>query len=462
LGNLSKNDLQKYSNEWEDSEEWFWRKRRETEKGKEYTSDKGQEDFFVWYWQIENLQEKAYKDYKEIDISLKEYFKSNNDIVSELENIDKYFNALKTLIEKHIKNDKINEVLNSIETGEINFTWFRNSDLNIVLPLIAYVKKFKNLAKYYEFVRRIRKNYFNRKRERDNFVDWRYIIKIINLSDTEEDVLKYKTEDDNAKIEKIKNVELKEWYNEDEQKKDVWKKDNKEEVEKWENDPDLMGDLTPLWNAGSKKEITFDNMKGIWENFILLYNCYEKEKSKDTPEYRVLSNYVRLYRLLLEENRIGHIFRRQGMKGAWFSSRVVDKNNANIYFKYLSLKDFTSLFNKDEKDILDEIKKGIKRLLPKEKIILSDNNFSVESHLKAWLLIKVLYAEKENVLLSFDDNNENNVNNVIASYEKCDDNKLNPGCPFSLGSSCIILVLISPRISLLFILKREVNFFDFK
>lgn len=72
----------------------------------------------------------------------------------------------------------------------------------------------------YEFVRRIHKNYFDKKRERGNFVDWRHIIQIIEFSETEEDVVHFETKNHEQNFKKIPNVNLNEWHNEDERKKE--------------------------------------------------------------------------------------------------------------------------------------------------------------------------------------------------------------------------------------------------
>jgi hypothetical protein len=206
-------------------------------------------------------------------------------------------------------------------------------------------------------------------------------------------------------------------------KKDVLKKDHKEDIELWEDNPDLMGDLTSLWKANEGNENSFENMNHIWKNFELFYNCYDKEKSKKNPE---LSNWVRLYRVLIEDGRLGGIYYCKGMKGAWFSRRSTN---------YLNNNDFMSLCQLKSDNLINELKYKVKKRIPKTDTKINDNNFSTESHLKLWLLIKVLNAQ--NKLLSFYDgrSTENGEGNGLASYDEYSKNKLNSNLPFTLGNS---------------------------
>jgi hypothetical protein len=427
-------ELDFYSNQWEDREEWFWQNETTTPK----TADGGMNDFFVWYWQIRLLQESSWKNKKKEKLNPRELFvkKPNIDETDDdkplvdswnesckPETLHQYFLALKKLLELS-KCSNIGVVLNTINPDAIDLNWFRKSDLHVVLPLIAYLVEFSNPKYFYEFVRRIRKNYFDKKRERSDFVDWRHIVQIIDFSKTENEVLTFETKGKNIAFKPISNVNLNEWYNEDEKNKDILKVKQKIIVEEWENHPDLMGDLSPLWNANSGRENNYENLLQIWEMFSNLYNCYDENWSKNDA---ILSNYVRLFRVLIEqEYRIGHINRTSGMVGAWFSKKNPNKKE-NDYFKYLENNYFLSLLKAT--DIISELKANVKTLLPKKDILLSDETFTAEKHLKAWFLIKTLNAARHNNLLSFYEENGE------ASYENCDDNKLNANLIFSLGNS---------------------------
>jgi hypothetical protein len=260
-------------------------------------------------------------------------------------------------------------------------------------------------------------------------VDWRHIIQIIGFSKTEEEVLYFETKNHEQNFKNISNVCLNEWYNEDEKKKDLLKKEYKNDIEHWEDNPDLMGDLTPLWEANEGRDNSFDNLKAIWENYELLYHCYNEEMSKNNPE---LSNWVRLYRTFNDSPRIGNISYTREMKGAWFSWA---NRNDNVYFEYLKNKEFLSLLLLEKDNLITDIKEKIRNKFPKEILLLNDDNFSSTNHLKAWMLIKVLYAKDK--LLAFWDGRITSYGdgNGLASYDSCERNKLRKELPFSLGNS---------------------------
>ncbi|MCL2650236.1 MAG: DUF262 domain-containing protein [Candidatus Azobacteroides sp.] len=439
LGNIAnETEQQKFSEQWEEREDWFWQNRTPQSK----TADGGVKDFFVWYWQIQLLQEQLYKNKKAIPLNPKDLFVKQPETTTEedespsiekwaessnLNTVHSYFQALKKLIEL-CKDIKISTVLKTIENAEINLAWFRKvskSNLHVVLPLIAYLQKFNEPTLFFEFVRRIRKNHFDKIRDyrKGNFVDWRHIVQIIEFSENEYNMLSFEIKKQEGKFKNIANVDLNEWYNEDEQKKDILKKIHKEDIEIWEDNPDLMGYLTPLWNANADRDDSYANMKHIWDNFELLYNCYDKNEAKKHPE---LCNWVRLYRILTESGRLGGIYRAAGMKGAWFSWKSDS---------YLNDKDFMSLCKLNNFDLINEIKNRVKSKIPKTDTAIDDTNFSAEQHLKLWLLTKVLHANAK--LLAFYDgrSTENGEGNGLASYDDCTKNKLNSDLPFTLGNS---------------------------
>ena len=442
IGNITdESSRKKASDEWEEREEWFWKNR----KKEEATSDAGMNQFFVWYWQIRFLQERTWKNKKSYPLNPRELFvkKPKTDDENEenpeidkweeslkTETIHNYFNAFKKLVEISSE-DRMAKVLKTIKNEDISTSWFRGADLHIVLPLIAYLNKFTKPQLFYEFVRRIRKNHFDEKRKRGNFVDWRHIIQIIEFSDIEEDVFLFKTKsNETIQFKNISNVELKEWYTKDEQSKNVLKQQYKLEIEHWEDHIDLMGDLTPLWEANESREYTYNNLKEVYDNFELLYNCYDEGKSEENP---ILSNYVRLYRALSEKERLTKPYNTSGMKGAWFS--WIDSND-NGYFSYLKDEYFLSLFRTEKGLILSSVKSKIKGILPQEVTFLNDENFNAINHLKIWLLIKVLKAEKDQKLLAFYDGRGGITNgNGFASYDDSSKNKLNKELPFSIGNS---------------------------
>jgi hypothetical protein len=429
LGNIENEKIRKeFSEQWEECEDWFWRNK--TLKSR--TADGGVKDFFEWYWQIRLLQERAYKDKKPIPLSPKDLFTRQPEVTtdeeespsvekwkesSNLDTVHNYFKALKKLIEL-CKNEKITSVLKTIEDGEINLAWFRKvskSKLHIVLPLIAYLQRFDNPSLFYEFVRRIRKNHFDKEREyrNINFIDWRHIVQIIEFSNNESEVLNYDTKANEGKFKKIPNVVLNEWYNEDEKNKDILKANYKEKVEEWEDNSDLRGDLTPLWTAAGG-ENNYAKMKQIWNNFEKLYLVMESEV--EGIKNKSLSNWFRMYRLL-EENyeRVGH---QSGVWGERTGARFSEKMN---YYLYSEPKILHSLSNSDMVQYFQNLVRKYFEISPlKEQHILYQ-----------WLFFKTLYAESVNKLITYHD-----YYCGIHCYENKDLNRLNDLLPFSLGN-CI-------------------------
>ena len=71
LGNpkLSAEQVQKYSEQWESREDWFWQNR-----GDDKTADKGMQDFFLWYWQIGLIQENSWVNDKKLPLNTRDLF----------------------------------------------------------------------------------------------------------------------------------------------------------------------------------------------------------------------------------------------------------------------------------------------------------------------------------------------------------------------------------------------------
>lgn len=214
LGNskLTKEQVQLYSDQWEDREEWFWNHR-----GTDTTSDNGMQVFFMWYWQIGLMQERAWVNEKPVPLNPRNLFISaptkmkestkevklsmeNYEKFRSLDNIEKYFKALTRLVEKISSDVELQTILHSIyrrqnkdialDNQENVWQWLRNADLDIVLPLIALLAEHPNTKQLTAFTRRIRRNYFDglwakdennvATRRGQNKMDWRYLIQIIN------------------------------------------------------------------------------------------------------------------------------------------------------------------------------------------------------------------------------------------------------------------------------------------
>ena len=181
---LSEQEIETYSDQWEEREEWFWQNR-----GKDNTADNGLNEFFIWYWQIGLMQEKAWKDGNPVSLNPRELFVSAPTKITEnaneiklsldnykkfcsLDNINKYFLALKELVDAIVDNGELRGILLSrhvkkkdsdISLSNTNsvWNWLRNCDLDIVLPLITLLAEHKDTQLLVPFTRRLRRNYFD-------------------------------------------------------------------------------------------------------------------------------------------------------------------------------------------------------------------------------------------------------------------------------------------------------------
>ena len=292
LGNsqLTKEQVQLYSDQWEDREEWFWNHR-----GTDTTSDNGMQVFFMWYWQIGLMQERAWVNEKPVPLNPRNLFISaptkmkestkevklsmeNYEKFRSLDNIEKYFKALTRLVEKISSDVKLQTILHSIyrrqnkdialDNQENVWQWLRNADLDIVLPLIALLAEHPNTKQLTAFTRRIRRNYFDglwakdennvATRRGQNKMDWRYLIQIINQVE-DKDLLNI--ENEKITFSKIPLIDIPIWYDKNEQIKDKLREEHPEAIDLWEDNEYLMGDLTPLWNDCNKEDIDFETLK---------------------------------------------------------------------------------------------------------------------------------------------------------------------------------------------------------
>lgn len=291
LGNskLTKDQIKLYSDQWEDREEWFWNHR-----GTDTTSDNGMQVFFMWYWQIGLMQERAWVNDKPVPLNPRNLFISaptkmkestkevklsmeNYEKFRSLDNIEKYFKALTRLVEKISSDVELQTILHSIyrkqnkdialDNQENVWQWLRNADLDIVLPLIALLAEHPDTKQLTAFTRRIRRNYFDGLWSKDeknattrrgqNKMDWRYLIQIINQV---EDKNLLNIGNEKITFSKISLIDIPIWYDKNEQIKDKLLNEHPEAI-KWEDNEFLMGDLTPLWNGCNKENIEFEILK---------------------------------------------------------------------------------------------------------------------------------------------------------------------------------------------------------
>lgn len=419
IGSIKENEKREVaSNEWEDREEWFWHNKSE----KEQTSDKALNDFFIWYWQIRLLQEKSWKKKKEYELNPLELFtkkpiidleNEENPVIESWEEsrkpetIQKYFGALKKLIELS-KNDDIANILKTIKDESITLSWFRNrkTDLHIILPFIAYLVKFPNPDYFPDFVRRIRKNHYDKvwKERNKNHVDWRYILQIIDFveNNEEEKTLQFLTLDNKEKFKPISNVLLNEWYTREEEWKFELKKINKYKVEAWEDNPDFMGELSPLLNI-TNKSIDIESIDNYYLNYTQI--------NPSNFTYQADIEIKNLYSLssLLDNGWFDH--RAVGGLGYCMLSKSSEKA--------FSFKNFNEVWNAFTNNASE-----IKNILKKQ--IISHYNFlnSVDSSIdiksikhydliKLWALLEFLNS-KNNFEINYSDSN----NSIACFWDK--------------------------------------------
>ena len=417
-----------FGQQWEERETYFWKNRN---KEKENIADNGVNDFLTWCFQIIDKQD-------EIDLvkKAKQLLKENKN-QRYLKEIQKLFNALKQLIE-YLKEDKfqsqfkfINENGNEVKSVIDFRNLLKEKQQNVLLPLIAFISKFQNESEATcQFLRRLRKNYFDFIWEdrKANYVDWRYVLQIIEKSNSIDEVFQFET-NENPLIS-IQNVPLNNWFNEEEKIK-CKLSEHKQFVEEWEDTPEFMGDLSFLiqssliHNKDSEipqfSQSTFievEKIKILYENYKNIIGLIRSEEKaqKDTK----LANMFRLFRLFIGCNKVEHIYR-----ASWdFEGVLFSTLNREHLFKV----DFMKLLNAE--NLLSYCIGCVKQKVTEQNIFdLAD--FTTDKFIKAWLTLKVFYANDQNKLLVFYDGKETGV----AAYNDRDSNKLIDREEFSLANS---------------------------
>lgn len=414
------------SKEWEVRETYFWKNKA----AKENIADDGVNDFLTWCFQIIDKKE-------EVDIikKAKELFKEKKNETYLLD-IQKHFDSLLLLVEYCEEEEFQNQFKYINDNREVkrvldfrDFT--KEKRENILLPLLSFISKFKNdKESAYKFLRRLRKNYFDLKwnDRKHNYVDWRYILQIIEKSNSIEQILQFETNDNT--ISRIQNVPLNNWFNEEEKLKRRLPY-YKEHIEEWEDHPDFMGDLSFLFQANAIANdsteipkideiltIDFERLKNIYQNYQATVDLIRTEKNAE--KNTGLANMFRLFRLFIGCNKVGHIYRASwDFEGVLFSTLNREHLFKIEFMKMLNTSDLL-LFCTDF--VKDEIK---------VKNIFDLKDFTTEKFIKAWLSLKVFYANENEVLLTFYDGNGTGV----AAYTNIDNNRLIENEEFSISNA---------------------------
>ena len=423
LGNMDNPMLAK---DWEKRETWFWKNRKKEEN----IADKGVEDFLIWCFQIIDKQDEI-NPIKKAKGLLKA-----RDNESYLKKIQTYFEALKLVIE-YLKQERYQTQFKFINDNKevISILDIRNlskeKQQNILLPLLSFISKFENKEdECYQFLRRLRKNYFDQKwKERNrNYVDWRYVLQIIEKSDSIDKVLQF----ENKYFEQIGNIIIPEslWHN-DEEKQKLQLTKHKQLLDKWEDHQDFMGDLSFLFKTSMiineefeipefnvESLIDVEKLKKTFTNYQSTIDLIRSEESAQSNP--ALANMFRLFRLFIGCNKTGHIYRTSWeFEGVLFSTL-----NRNHLLKV----DFMKLLNSN--DLHLHCTTFVKQRINKETIF-DLAIFNVDKFIKAWLSLKVFHANEQNILLAFYDG----YGTGVAAYKNKESNKLIDYEEFSLTNS---------------------------
>ena len=440
IGNIfDETKRQEASNIWENWENWFWLNKSNNEQ----EADKGLNQFFVFYWQIKLLQEKQWKDKKSNEINPFYLFSQTSDLeqneesssslkseqlekAKDVNEIQRYFLAYKRLFEE-LKTEENQKVLKSIDESLDfeNAFYMRKVPINIILPLIQFKTKFAE-EPVNQILRRLRKNYFDGhkdwKERKNNYVDWRHLIQLLDKSTGIENLLSFSNESNFKEISNVPN-NIKNWYNNEEQLKSELKKENKALIETIEDHQDFMGDISFFLFEIHMSEIKIDSLflETYYTNYL---NTIDRIRNKNCKN-PILVNYIRLLLLMNNCNKVGHIDR-----SSWSLEGVSFSTIENRY--HLLKNDFKKLFslNNNEDMLIDYCKERILAKINKDEIF-ELTNFTTEKFIKSWLILKVASAEKNNNCLAFYDGNRTGV----AAYLNKDDNRLLDTEEFSLANS---------------------------
>ena len=218
----------------------------------------------IWCFQIIRKRE----DIDLVKVS-KETLKNNYE-TDVLKRIDTLFGALEKL-ETLLKSKEIQKQFKFVNNGKevkncIHLRGLTKEErTNILLPILYFIEKISDdINDINQFVRRLRKNYFdNKRKERNsNYLHWRYILQIIEKSKSLESCLTFKNE--NFEKIGILDIPASDWYNAEEQLKAELKKENQQLIEEIEDHQDFMGDLSFIFQVFLKKH------QGIKNEFSIL------------------------------------------------------------------------------------------------------------------------------------------------------------------------------------------------
>lgn len=372
-----------FAEKWEDRETYFWKNRN---KEKENIADYGVNQFLKWCFQIEDKQ-------NDIDVikKAKALLKEKNNEVY-LKNIQKHFESLKILLEfikdtifqtqfKFVNDNK--DVNNLIDLRQLS----NEKIQNILLPLIAFISKWEDKKEYaYQFLRRLRKNYFDLKwNDRNkNYVDWRYILQIIDKSNSPSSCLLNDEPFVKIGIDLPKST----WFNFEEKLK-YELADHKQLLEEWEDHKDFMGDLTPIFNVASDNQ----NVSEL-QTYYRLYN----ELSIDTFSFSKDVKLQNIYRLNLYLSNGQFDYRGVGGYGYCMLNESTEHKFLQVGFPEI----WKMCFEKPKIEIYTFLKSRLKLLIKNEifknedleQIIEDTTKIGHHERVKLWAVLEFLDADE--------------------------------------------------------------------
>ena len=408
LGDIScKETREKLSKEWEERETFFWEQR----KSGEYTADEGVKDFLTWYVRIKNKTE---------SIDLTKYFKESSK-KNELKELHSFFISFQETLELIDKERDLKRLFTEDNKGNYTFTLSCVRGLstrlnNIFLPFWYFTQKFcdAKLSIKEKFLRKLRKNHFHSEKEflhrKESYVDWRYVLQIIEKSTNPDDALKFSS----THLESTPNIKIATWYTVEEQIIENLRNRIPEiakTLDEWEDHPDLMGDLSILLQAYLLEEgdSNIPEVVDAEYDFFELSRIMENYKSVIDPlrtrkvENNALFNIFRLFRIFSGIKQIGHI-----RNTNWWDIRGVIFSDSNKDHLRLEKNDFLHVIKATQpfefciKYVVQHIKK--EDFMPNSFFHPEARWFIPEKFIKIWLTLKVFAAIKDgNLLLESDD-----------------------------------------------------------
>ena len=442
---LNDEERKKRSDEWEEREEWFWKHRNKNRH--ETTSDALSNEFYVWYWQLQLLQERMWKRNRAFDMNPKEMFlkhigkedegaeeyDSTNRWNGDLENVHKRFKALTLLCEEIRENSALNKVLTfwrnvgTTSSESISLDWLRNkSNVDVLLPLISFCEKYGDTPSFSQdivaFARRLCKNSLDRQYERvrrnedETWLDWRYVVQIIENTDDINELLTFDTFRPGTFAKRINRVKIACWYDSDEQMKRRYEKEGLD-VSSMEMNEALRFDLSVLWD---KEDYAVEDVQKRYANLDLLHRCLSE--NSDAP--CDMANFYRLYRFLQHwGDGVGHVpyctWEAEGFK---FNEHKYEASYKREY------QDAAFLTLLSENDVLEVLKRHIAAQYTEKDIDLPEDVKPLQ-YFKMWMLLKVLIANEKKGKLSY-------YWKAIGCYTDAGRNRINSDCAFSLSNSC--------------------------